>query len=284
MNQELFNLCREKYGKNAVYLTLSAEPGAVRTYVGGMPLLPADFEYPTYTGEGMDGVTQARPLSFLAQIDCAEIHALDKDSLLPDHGILSFFYEQETQCWGYEPEDAGCARAYWFEDADALRETPAPVALAEEYRLPHIPVQLQSAAELPVHDEFGEDGMTELMALTDEDDDYDAYLEVRSDYHGDTRIKLLGYADIIQSDMKRECVTSTNPKFRKVDWGSVTEEFRAEFHAEVADWTLLFQMDSFDWGDFRLMFGDCGMLYFWIRKSDLAKRDFSKIWLVLQCY
>ena len=283
MNQELFDLCREKYGKNAVYLTIASDSEASRTHLGGVPLLPADFTYPTYTGEGTDGV-KTRPLSFLAQIDCAEIHALDRDSLLPDHGILSFFYEQDTQCWGHEPEDAGCARAYWFEDAAALRETPVPAELAEEYRLPHIPVQLQAAGELPVHEEFGEDETPELMELTDEDDDYDEYLEVHSDYHGNTRIKLLGYADIIQSDMKRECVKSTNPKFRKVDWGSVTEEFRAEFHAEVAEWTLLFQMDSFESGDFRLVFGDWGRLYFWIRKSDLAKRDFSRIWLVLQCY
>lgn len=283
MNQELFDLCREKYGKNAIYLTIASDSEASRTHLGGVPLLPADFAYPTYTGEGTDGV-KTRPLSFLAQIDCAEIHALDRDSLLPGRGILSFFYEQDTQCWGDEPEDAGCARAYWFEDADALRETPLPDDLDAEYRLPLIAVQLQAAAELPEHEEFGEDGIPELEQLTEEDGAYEEFLEARSDYHGDTRIKLLGYANIIQSDMKSECVSSTNPKFRKIDWGSVTEEFRAEYHAEKNDWTLLFQLDSFESGDFRLVFGDWGRLYFWIRKSDLAKRDFSRIWLVLQCY
>jgi uncharacterized protein YwqG len=31
------------------------------------------------------------------------------------------------------------------------------------------------------------------------------------------------------------------------------------------------------------MWGDCGMLYFWIRRDDLARRDFSGAWVVLQC-
>ena len=36
------------------------------------------------------------------------------------HGLLSFFYETDTQCWGYDPKDQGCARVYWFEDLSAL--------------------------------------------------------------------------------------------------------------------------------------------------------------------
>ncbi|MCR5304914.1 MAG: DUF1963 domain-containing protein [Oscillospiraceae bacterium] len=283
MNHELFDLCREKYGKNAVYLTPASDAAASRTHLGGAPLLPADFEYPVYTGEGTDGL-KTRPLSFLAQVDCAEIHALDRDALLPDRGILSFFYEQDTQCWGDEQEDAGCARAYWFEDVEALRETPLPDSLDAEYRLPLIPVQLQAASELPEHEEFGEEEIPELEQLTEEDGAYEEFVEVRSEYHGYPRIKLLGYADIIQNDMKSVCVKSTNPKFRITDWGGVTEAFRAEYWAERDDWMLLFQFDSLEYGDFSLVFGDWGRLYFWIRKSDLAKRDFSRIWMVLQCY
>ncbi|MEM9093270.1 MAG: DUF1963 domain-containing protein [Cyanobacteria bacterium P01_F01_bin.53] len=29
--------------------------------------------------------------------------------------------------------------------------------------------------------------------------------------------------------------------------------------------------------------GDSGRLYFWIRKQDLVKRDFSNIWCEMQC-
>lgn len=32
-----------------------------------------------------------------------------------------------------------------------------------------------------------------------------------------------------------------------------------------------------------IMFGDCGHIYFWIRKQDLKERNFDKVWLILQC-
>jgi uncharacterized protein YwqG len=46
------------------------------------------------------------------------------------------------------------------------------------------------------------------------------------------------------------------------------------------DWQLLFQVDSDDQAGMR--WGDAGMLYYWIRKADLKKEDFSNAWLVLQ--
>jgi uncharacterized protein YwqG len=32
------------------------------------------------------------------------------------------------------------------------------------------------------------------------------------------------------------------------------------------------------------MWGDCGMVYVWIRREDLVNRRFDKTWLGLQCY
>ena len=42
-------------------------------------------------------------------------------------------------------------------------------------------------------------------------------------------------------------------------------------------------MGTVESGDYELMFGDCGYIYFWIRKEDLAARRFDKCWLILQC-
>ena len=36
--------------------------------------------------------------------------------------------------------------------------------------------------------------------------------------------------------------------------------------------------------NFSLDFGDCGSIYFYIRKDDLAARRFERAWLILQCY
>ena len=35
---------------------------------------------------------------------------------------------------------------------------------------------------------------------------------------------------------------------------------------------------------FELMFGDCGRIYFYIRKEDLRNRNFENVWLSLQCF
>ena len=54
-----------------------------------------------------------------------------------------------------------------------------------------------------------------------------------------------------------------------------------ELRAGAADWSLLFQIDSDEDGE--MMWGDAGMLYFWIRREDAAQGKFDKTWVILQC-
>ena len=53
----------------------------------GDPDMPADMPYPTATTE--DG--EEYPLTFICQIDCADIAAFDPDGELPHEGMLYFF-------------------------------------------------------------------------------------------------------------------------------------------------------------------------------------------------
>ncbi len=46
----------------------------------------------------------------------------------------------------------------------------------------------------------------------------------------------------------------------------------------------LLQMYTVEQVEFELMFGDCGHIYFYITKEDLAARRFDLICLILQCY
>jgi uncharacterized protein YwqG len=32
-----------------------------------------------------------------------------------------------------------------------------------------------------------------------------------------------------------------------------------------------------------MMWGDCGMVYYWIREQDLRERAFDRAWAILQC-
>jgi uncharacterized protein YwqG len=56
---------------------------------------------------------------------------------------------------------------------------------------------------------------------------------------------------------------------------------RASLEEHADDWILLLQLDSDDVGNF--MWGDSGMLYYWIRKQDLCELRFDRVWMALQC-
>ncbi|MEU8076754.1 DUF1963 domain-containing protein [Catellatospora citrea] len=51
--------------------------------------------------------------------------------------------------------------------------------------------------------------------------------------------------------------------------------------ADATDWRLLWQVDTDERG-LGWMWGDMGMLYFWIRSEDLAIGRFDRVWVILQ--
>ena len=80
---------------------------------GGKPELPEGFQWSYFTTDTFDDdEVKPRPLAFLAQMNCAEVSAYDKEGLLPEKGMLYFFYELGSQKWGFDPADKGCARVF----------------------------------------------------------------------------------------------------------------------------------------------------------------------------
>lgn len=63
----------------------------------GDPDMPADMQYPMYIGE--DG--EEYPLTFICQIDCADIAETAPDTILPKEGMLYFFAALDEYL-GYE--------------------------------------------------------------------------------------------------------------------------------------------------------------------------------------
>jgi len=49
----------------------------------------------------------------------------------------------------------------------------------------------------------------------------------------------------------------------------------------AAEWRLLLQIDSDERS--KMMWGDVGRIYYWIRNSDLREGLWDRVWLVLQC-
>ncbi len=247
--------------------------------IGGLPYLPEDFEWPAYTFTD-DGIT--RPLSFLCQINLSEVKPFDKDNLLPPSGMLYFFYECEAFKWGFDPEDIGSARVYYFENTDGFASHKLPEDLADEYKMPEILVKFSSRSSYPRFEEL--ECYSDIECDFEEYDEMLATLGVNVEDDPEDH-KLLGYADIIQNEMLTECERVTrgiycgNPE----GYRDSSPEVADEIAASAKDWTLLLQLYTIETDDFEWMFGDCGMIYFYIRKKDLKEKRFDKAWYSVQC-
>lgn len=245
---------------------------------GGNPDVPKDFEWYYYTGEDWNGVTQKRPLSFLAQINCEEIQMYDEERLLPSKGILYFFYELSTMRWGFDPNDKGSAKVYYFDgDVAELKRTVFPHDLEADFKLPEIPLGFCKKYDLPSYEEFTK------QYEYDNWDHYDQVKENKGHPHEETISKLLGYADLIQGEMLLQCEQVTNGIYCG-DIPEITPEELKKFKENRDQWQLLFQLDTVATNDFELMFGDCGRIYYYIKKEDLKNCKFDDCWLILQCY
>ncbi len=248
---------------------------------GGKPDLPANFQWKYYTTETYsDETKKPRPLAFLLQLNCEEISPYDSEKLLPDKGMLYFFYELESQKWGFDPNDKGCAHVFYYEGAvDSLVSSELPQSLPDNFVMPEIPLTFKNRDDVPDWSEYAEHNET--------DENYEEYGQAREKLIGDGEYitKFLGYADIIQSEMLLECeMTCGLNKYTGNGFLEMTDDEKKLLTKNALEWTLLFQLDTVAKGDFELMFGDCGRIYFYIRKNELRDRNFENVWLILQCY
>ncbi len=259
------------------------------TKIGGCPDLPPDFVWPHYRVPEGDGT---RPLAFMAQVNLAEAALHDPRHELPPTGMLLFFYDMESFCWGFNPADAGSACVLYVEDVTSLRRGRFPDALEAEYRYDERAVALAPALIPP--DYANTDAKTEAaiaeLAGGDGERGADWYIDLRQEYRGygagdENGTYLLGYPDIQQDVMEEECeLVRRGYNTGGNDTRRPGEAEQAEIARAAQDWCLLFQLASImDDGKSELMFGDLGNLYFWIRRQDLAARDFGKAWVILQC-
>lgn len=266
---------------DARFVSQSERAAVGASKFGGCPDVPKGFEWPVFeTDTYDDSQVKQRPLAFLAQFDCAQLAKLDRDGLLPQTGVLSFFYELDSQRWGYDPKDRGCARVFWFEGS--LERGEFPAELAEEFRLPELSVELSGAADAP-------DFQDACPALEYDwtANDYRAFDQARRELGMDypaNRSQLLGWPDLIQNNMTLECELVDRGYYLGGSWEEIPLEERSALRTpSIREWQLLFQLDTVEHGDFELMFGDCGRIYFYIRREDLAQRRFDRVWLVQQC-
>lgn len=280
---------------------LAAPLSATASRIGGKPAVPKDFEWPRYAEplyqdesaikafvKKIAGIKDSPqfcppvPLAFIAQINLKDVANLDEENRLPKSGILSFFYELESQPWGMYMTDRGSARVFYFPDEAALTVAEPPEDLSTDWQSQEFALRFESRISLPSLGEY----------VYDDGEDYEwddfqqcraecGYFDSKKDYRDEEHIKMFGYPDVIQNPMEEEC--------ERVTMGFLRDE-NVSYTADAVyerskDWTLLFQLPSkLDGDDFEFMFGDAGNIYFWIRKEDLRDCKFENVWLILQCY
>jgi uncharacterized protein YwqG len=244
--------------------TEACEPAAAVTRFGGVPLVGADFAWP-HTADG-------RPLCLVGQWQCDEVNQWIGEAVLPAGTLLCFFFDVDEQAgWGLSPQDA---RLWRVTATDAVAAAPAqipagavtfPARSTEGRRVLTMP----SASEPVITAVWAERSAAAW-----------AYERLRLDDEPGPDHRIFGWPDLQQSSMHLDCQLVSNG----VDLmgpGGYSDPRVPSLRADAASWRLLWQVDTDERG-LGWMWGDMGMLYFWIRSEDLAAGRFDRVWVVLQ--
>ena len=258
-----------KTTRNSIRLEIGGESGL--TKFGGKPDVPDDFMWQSYEG---------RPLAFLAQFDLEELSEFDTERLLPNTGVLSFFYDLESMSQSVDEDDTGFVRVYWFGDKNAVSPAEFPVDLKAEYRFPALGIKARLESTYQSYPDF----LLQRPKLTEEWESFErAQNSIGIDESGNIS-RMLGWAQPIRGNMTVQCELVSRGYYLadKFGWDEVPPLDRQEAEQWSAkDWILLLQLDTVANGDFSLDFGG-GRIYFYIRRDDLAERNFDNVMVILQ--
>jgi uncharacterized protein YwqG len=260
------------------------DPLAGRSRWGGDPELPDDWQWPTWKasireyslGAWSKSPPRERHLDFLGQFNLEEVASFEPHAL-PGKGMLYFFYDVDSQQWGFDPDDRGCAQVLYYPgELAALKPRPCPIprsVIAE-------PCIMRFSQEWTAPDP--EENAALFASATDRYELAESLGELRQDLGGaeGPEHQLFGHSNNIQGPMRLECQLAFNGVY--AGGTSRFDDRVGDLEPGAEDWRLLLQVDTDEDGP-GWMWGDCGRIYFWIRKQDLARHDFSKCWLVLQC-
>ena len=245
---------------------------------------------------------RAWPLSFIAQVDFAELHAVHPLDGFPAAGRLLFFCDPFDWPWG-ERDDQAQMRVIFTElPAERLqrrrypREFDEPAASQVMPRgYVFKPRTLRPTAWL-LPPPLGFAGQPRAWAPS-EWPAWPAYDRFWGDLYarhpetfgprGESIHQVGGIAFSIQDPVEVECARLADGRSRpRALWRELPDEFtqeqRAAHLARAEDWHLVLQIDSdieagMEWGD-------VGRLYLCARKDDLAACRFDRCWMVMQCY
>ena len=249
----------------AIHLKHTSGPSL--SHLGGLPRLPDGVAWPVRNGMRM---------GFLARLSLAELHRAHPISWVPAQGALLFFYDWDEQPWGFDPKDRGGWMVLHVPDLPEPLPSGERSYAEEGDALPHCNVHFAPVEVFPSYSR----GPVHRLELTDEEF-YEYCSIVDEVFHGSPKHQISGFPSPVQADdMELECQLVANGLY--CGDGSGYDDPRVkDLRSGAANWRLLLQLDSDD--ELNVMWGDMGMIYFWVEEDKASRGDFSNTWLVLQC-
>ena len=299
-------------------VTLIPEKGTTKPWeskIGGVPYMPKGFDYPyeevgsTVVTEGqapvmaanvaagpfagLDGSTAAAmpsaasgetveqveerkllPLRFLAQVNFSEMPPLEG---FPTKGILPFYIAGENvHGLNFEnPEEQKGFRVIYHEVV--VEDESALLAV-----LPTDGVEYPDG--FPVDSELKLNFEKSSMPMGGGDYRFDKLLlDAYNEANPDARVSSLDRAP--EDDLDKVYDQLDMGGHRIGGYPFFTQLDPREYHQELKENSiLLFQLDSEETNDYKIMWGDSGVCNFFIRPENLAKRDFSRVLYHWDCY
>jgi uncharacterized protein YwqG len=238
--------------------------------LGGAPDLAPGQVWPA-TDDG--------PLAFVAQIALDSVRGFAASRVLPQAGLLSFFFDAAQERWGFDPKDVGHS-VVLYSHAGPYRPAEPPADLPAEARFVPCGISYNEGLTIPPLESTA---FEELRFSPDERDRYatltDALREHGS-FEAEERSWLLGHPDQVQGNMQEECALVTGGLYCG-DGPPTTDPRHRMLARRAGEWRLLLQVASEEAAG--MMWGDLGNLYYWIRHEDLAAARFESSWTILQC-
>lgn len=224
-------------------------------------------------------------LSFLGQINLKEVEKFDEEKLLPEKGMLYFFFNLDSGDDGkviFTEEDTGLEKAVPPEEFKVQKKSffqrlftgkskrrilkESQVEIYKEYNIPswdslrlermhkitQTTIKPINAFEEGIFEDLYEEGETES---TSNHHLIGNYSGIQNEYHE------LNFIDFDFKDF---------------------EQLKLSDLDKALKWRLLFQFDSDK--NLEISYGDWGRVYFFIHEEDLIRRNFNNVRISADCY
>lgn len=235
--------------------------------IGGIPDLPDHMEWPYFEGQ---------PHAFVAQINLGEIPDFPGRKLLPETGLLYFFFEPTHDFGLLLPPESQQFAVYFLDIPEANlapRKPPDTLAARWHFR--------SSEINFVIKETFPTLGLDPLSGSFYDDV---APLDVRwqiselvSEFMPRSH-RMFGHSRSFEGTLESICEYDR----LRIAYPELEKKEIAELYPQgVKNWELLLCVPS----DGRLgieWLGDLPTIYFMIHHQDLQMRDFSQTWLAFQ--